>query len=32
VVASPWPVEELTERFMEEFHAACRATGRAPRN
>jgi CHAT domain-containing protein/tetratricopeptide (TPR) repeat protein len=31
VVASLWPVEDaLTARFMEEFYAAYRATGRAP--
>ena len=30
VVASLWPVEDaLTARFMEEFYAAYRATGRA---
>jgi CHAT domain-containing protein len=31
VVASLWPVEDaLTARFMEEFYAAYRASGRAP--
>ena len=31
VVASLWPVEDaLTARFMQEFYAAYRATGRAP--
>jgi CHAT domain-containing protein len=31
VVASLWPVEDaLTARFMEEFYAAYRSTGRTP--